>query len=165
MLIQNKNDLEKYSHVSCWQAGRLSFDNTYICHVYCTLEYNKAGWYDAKFNNALWMNPGNTVGLATVGLAIHHDERRGMKTLSALLAIDPLWGESTYPITCLFSSKGPVIRAFDLPSVVSLNTLLQKYLSCWWLMTPWPPCDVGVMLANVDGSWRALTYISLVHTR
>ena len=65
-----------------------------------------------------------------------------MDTLSAFLVLceeDRLFSVNSH-------HKGPVIRHFDVPVIVSLNKLLNKLSSYQWLETPWRPCDVIVMI-------------------
>ena len=54
-----------------------------------------------------------------------------------------------------FNHKGPVMQSFDFSFDVSLNKLLDKWLSYRWLKLPWCSCDMTVMLPH----WGQVTHI------
>ena len=73
-------------------------------------------------------------------LLLHTRCRHELKTLSALLV---LLGE--YPMVL---HKGPVMRSFGVPFVVSMCKLLNKQSSGRWIKTPWWPFSVAAMAAT-----------------
>ena len=72
---------------------------------------------------------------------------------NAFSIIGHLWGESTshywWPTQMVQRCSGfpaPVMQSSDAFFEVSLNTLLNKQLRCWWFWMPWRLRDVPVIM-------------------
>ena len=72
----------------------------------------------------------------TGNLEWHHMKSRRNRHGNTFNITGPLWGEFDSDLW-IPHTKGQWYRALVFSSVVNLNSLLRKQLSCWWFETPW----------------------------
>ena len=85
-------------------------------------------WFLSTENNDIEMSP----------MGQHHNVE--MELLSTLLALCEginLW---------FLLTKGPVVQGIEVYFAVWLSKLLNKQLSCQWIMVPWCFCDIALMI-------------------